>query len=120
MTIGKPLERVGVIVESELDAILLAQQSNRPLYIVALGHAQAKPSDMLLRQLSLCPVVLVSLDSDDAGAQASWKNWIGLPGVFRSPPIGGKDLTDMWSAGVDLNNWISVSLELYCREILGR
>ena len=115
MIIGSPHETLGVIVESELDAVLLAQESKRDLFIADLGSAQAKPGRTLLGQLQLCPVVLVALDSDQAGAvSAQW--WLqNLQNSFRArvPAKLGKDLTELCLRGVDLDDWLSVSLNLY-------
>ncbi|MCB2216377.1 MAG: toprim domain-containing protein [Desulfobulbaceae bacterium] len=114
LIIGDPHQTTGVIVESELDAILLSQETTRPLYIVALGSTSTKLSTDLVTSLWSCPVVLVALDSDDAGATAS-RGWMdAVPGAFRTPTPGGKDLTESYLAGVDLNTWLSVAMELYC------
>lgn len=117
--IGNFHETTAVILESELDAILLSQESQRNLFIVALGSAQKKPDEALLVMLSFCPVVLVALDNDEAGAKAArW--WLeNLQNSFRtlSPKKIGKDLTDAFINGLDLNEWLSISLELYCDSI---
>jgi hypothetical protein len=116
MIIGDPHDVVGVIVESELDAILLAQEIARPLYIVALGSTSTKPSTDLIAALEQCPVVLVSLDFDDAGEEAS-RIWINaVQGAFWAPPIEGKDLTEDYLAGLDLNDWLSVALKVYVED----
>ena len=119
MIIGDPHDVVGVIVESELDAILLAQEIARPLYIVALGSTSTKPSTDLTTALRRCPVVLVALDNDDAGKEAA-RIWIDdVPGAFRVPPVKGKDLTDGYLAGLGLNTWLSVALKIYVKDYGG-
>lgn len=120
MEIGTPYETTAVIVESELDAILLAQEIRRKLFIVSLGSAAVKPDADLLEKLYFCPVLLICLDTDQAGAKASqW--WLkNVPGCHRTltPPRYGKDLTASFLSGLQLNDWLSVTLELCCEEVL--
>lgn len=117
--IGNFHENTAVVLESELDAILLAQESTRPLFIVALGSAQKKPDDGLLEMLNLCPVVLIALDNDEAGAISSrwWLKNLGNSYRTLTPREIGKDLSDAYMNGLDLNDWLSVSVELYCEFI---
>jgi hypothetical protein len=117
MTIGTPDQTTGVIVESELDAILLTQEAARPLYIVALGSTSMKPCDNLKASLWRCPAVLVALDNDEAGAKAA-RTWLeGVPGSFLTLTPDNKDLTDAYLAGLDLNTWLSASMALYCETL---
>lgn len=120
MTIGTPNERTAIIVESELDAILLSQEIKREVFIVALGSCAIKPDQALQNDLSSCPVVLVVLDTDEAGAKASrW--WLeNVPSTFRTltPRQYGKDITEGFLSGLDLNEWLSVSIEI-CSESAG-
>jgi hypothetical protein len=115
MTIGTPYETTAVIVESELDAILLAQEIKRPIFIVALGSAQVKPSEELLERLALCPAVLVALDNDAAGAKAAlwWQE--NVPGCHRTltPSRYGKDFGEAFKNGLDLNKWIIAAMTIY-------
>lgn len=115
MTIGTPYETTAIIVESELDAILLAQEIKRPLFIVALGSAQVKPSEELLERLALCPAVLVALDNDAAGAKAAlwWQE--NVPGCHRTltPSRYGKDFGEAFKNGLDLNKWIIAAMTIY-------
>ena len=119
--IGNFNENTAVILESELDAIVLAQESTRPLFIVALGSAQKKPDEALMEMLNLCPVVLVALDNDQAGAVAArW--WLeNMSNSFRTliPKEFGKDITDGHMAkGLDLNDWLCVSMEICSGKIV--
>jgi DNA primase len=116
LVIGAPCETTAIIVESELDAILLSQEIKRKVLIVSLGSCSNKPDDSLLEKLSLCPVILVALDSDGPGAKASrW--WVeNVPSSFRAPLIHGTDLTESFMNGVDLNVWLSAALTLYSEE----
>lgn len=119
-TTGNHYETTAIVVESELDAILLAQEIDRPLHIVALGTAAAKPDAALLEKLSFCPVVLVALDTDNAGAKAArwWLENVGNTWRTLTPSSFGKDITEAYINGMDLDEWLSASLLLYCDEIL--
>jgi DNA primase len=116
LVIGTPYETTAVIVESELDAILLSQEIKRKVFVVSLGSCSNKPDEALLEKLSLCPVILIALDSDKAGAKASrW--WLeNVPSSFRAPLIHGTDPTESFLNGLDLNVWLSAALTLYSEE----
>jgi DNA primase len=112
MLIGEPGEVTAIIVESELDAILLAQELTRPVCIVALGSTNTKPYEELIEALSAFPVVLVALDNDPAGAKAA-RQWLSaIPASFRGITPGLKDFGDAFLAGIDLNEWLSVAIEI--------
>lgn len=115
MTIGTPSDTTAIIVESELDAILLAQEIRRPVFIVALGSAQVKPGPELLERLAECPAILVALDNDAAGAKASpwWAE--NVPGARRTltPSRYGKDFGEAFLNGLDLNAWLSAAMTIY-------
>ena len=121
MTIGTPHETTAIIVESELDAILLAQEIKREVFIVALGSCAVKPDDALLNVFLSCPAVLVVLDTDEAGAKAStW--WLeNVSSTYRTltPKAFGKDITEAFLNGLDLNEWIGVSMEFYAESVGG-
>jgi DNA primase len=116
LVIGAPCETTAIIVESELDAILLSQEIKRKVFIVSLGSCSNKPDEALLEKLSLCPVILVALDSDAPGAKASrW--WLeNVLGSFRAPLIHGTDPTESFLNGLDLNDWLSVAMTIYSEE----
>ena len=101
-----------IIVESELDAWLLSQEAGDLAGVVALGSAQAKPDKLTHGVLSNSSVILVSLDTDEAGAKASWAFWPATYGgkVKRWPFIRGKDASDARLAGLDLRAWVVAGL----------
>lgn len=119
MTIGTPGEKTAVILESELDAMLLAQEIKRDLYIVAMGSTSYRPDEALLNDLLSCPAVLVCLDTDQPGAKAAaW--WLeNVPGACRTltPTAYGKDITEAFLNGLDLNEWLSVFVEKFAESI---
>jgi hypothetical protein len=107
------LERTAVVVvESELDAILLNQEAGDLAGVVAMGSAQAKPDRITHEALTRAAVVLVALDSDDAGAKASWAFWPATYGKMarRWPCISGKDPSAARLEGLDLRQWIIAGL----------
>ncbi|MHB8091853.1 MAG: CHC2 zinc finger domain-containing protein [Syntrophales bacterium] len=97
-----------VIVESELDAILLNQDAGDLATCISIGSAQAKPDTLTHKLLTAAAVILVSLDTDDAGAKASWKFWPETYGkkAKRWPSINGKDASDARQKGLDLRQWV--------------
>ena len=116
LIIGEPYETTAIIVESELDAILLSQEIKRKTFIVALGSCSNRPDEALIQNLEHCPVVLVALDTDDAGGKhAKW--WLeNVSNTHRTltPQSYGKDLTESFLNGLDLNEWLSFSLQMIC------
>jgi hypothetical protein len=103
------LERAAaVIVESELDGLLLSQEAGDLCAAVALGTVQAKPDISLHGALKAAAVLLVALDTDTAGAKASWKFWPDTYGTKarRWPTVKGKDASEARLNGLDLRAWI--------------
>jgi DNA primase len=119
MTIGTPSETTAVIVESELDAILFAQEIKRKTFIVAMGSAQVKARFELLSQFNRCPVVLVALDNDVAGAKAAqwWPE--NVPGCHRTltPSQFGKDFGEAFKNGLDLNLWLNAAMTIVAQTL---
>lgn len=97
-----------VILESELDGLLLNQEVGDLVGIVALGTATAKPDSHIHTALTGADLILVALDTDEAGAKASWSFWPETYGAKakRWPCIMGKDPSDAWKNGLDLRAWI--------------
>lgn len=103
-----------VIVESELDGLLLAQEAWHLANVVALGSAAMRPDKDTWAKILQAPLVLVSLDFDNAGNKAActwWKD--NLPNdTYRLWPVPeGKDPTDAYKAGWSLSDWIRAGIE---------
>lgn len=102
-----------IIVESELDALLLREKAGDIVTSIAMGSAQNRPdvtTDQILKQAE---IILVSLDSDQAGAKESWKWWAEhYPNSKRWPPVNGKDPGEMYQAGVDVRVWVQAGLQV--------
>ena len=102
-----------IIVESELDAILLAQEAAPLVNVLALGSAQMRPDKATWERLLASPLVLVSLDFDDAGNKAACTWWkTNLPyGKYKLWPVpDGKDPTEAYKAGLDIVRWIDAGV----------
>jgi len=101
-----------VVVESELDGLLLSQEVGDLAGVVALGTATAKPDTATHEALKAAALVLVSLDTDDAGAKASWRFWPGTYGdkARRWPTVQGKDASEARGNGLDVRQWIVAGL----------
>jgi len=96
-----------VIVESELCAMLLSQETGSIAPIIAMGSAQARPKPGLAEDLHRFGFILNALDFDGAGAAASRKYWNKtFPRNIRWPVTTGKDPTDAFLVGLDLKAWV--------------
>ena len=96
-----------ILVESELDAILLHQEAWDLVTAIALGSSDTKPDRALCERLNKAGKILVSLDSDEAGAKSSWQFWMDhFPQATRWPVIKGKDPTEACLNGLNLRKWI--------------
>ncbi|EFL51835.1 P4 alpha zinc-binding domain protein [Solidesulfovibrio fructosivorans JJ]] len=103
---GKPC----VVVESELDAILAAQEARDAVSCVALGTAKGKPDAAANALFMAAPVVLVALDFDEAGATA-WPWWRSTyPKAKRWPVPAGKDVGDLAAQPGMIRAWIEAGL----------
>jgi DNA primase len=92
-----------IVVESELCAILLHQQTG--LRCFASTSASLLPDEKQAQELKRS-LVVDCLDNDSAGQGLSNKLAAFLPNYVRAVPPSGKDPTDCWRAGLDLKSWI--------------
>jgi hypothetical protein len=103
---GKPC----VIVESELDAILAAQEARDVVSCVALGTARGKPDAAAQALFLAASVVLVALDFDEAGA-GGWPWWREhYTNAKRWPVPSGKDVGDLMAEPGMVREWILAGL----------
>jgi len=102
-----PERGAAVIVESEIDAILLHQDAGDLVTCISMGTAQAKPDRITHETMKAAAIILISLDSDGAGAKAAWQFWPATYGekARRWPSINGKDASDARLNGLDLRAW---------------
>ncbi|MBU4233232.1 MAG: hypothetical protein KKF43_11990, partial [Proteobacteria bacterium] len=108
-----PENKIYTVVESELDGLLLRQEISDLAGIIALGSAQKRPDQEVHKALSRAGLILVALDSDEAGTQATCRWWLRQYEQARWWPIPmqyGKDPTEAKEAGLDLRSWIEAGL----------
>jgi hypothetical protein len=103
-------QKAVVVLESELDALLVAQEAGDLVGVVAMGSAQQRPDSMLHERLTQSEMALVCLDTDAAGAQASWRFWRQYRGFKRWPTIRSKDVGEQWKNGIPVRKWIEAAL----------
>lgn len=103
---GKPC----VVVESELDAILAAQEARDLVCVIAMRTAKGKPNAEAHALLGGAPLILVATDADDAGASA-WPWWREhYPKAVRWPVPSGKDVGDCAATPGLIRAWIEAGL----------
>ncbi len=95
-----------VVVESELDAMMIAAKVGTLVGVGALGTAANKPGDSVYHHLQKAMRILVSLDYDPAGVKAlAW--WQEEFDQARFWPVPAeKDPGEAYAAGVDIRTWI--------------
>ena len=103
---GKPV----VIVESELDAILVAQEARDLVCALAMRTAKAKPDAAAHELLKAAPVVLVATDADAAG-ETAWPWWReAYNQAVRWPVLAGKDVGDMAATPGLVRAWVDAGM----------
>ncbi len=108
---GDPKNKLLMIVEAELDAILLHQCAGDLCCSMALGGASKRPDAEAHKLLLNASRIIFSLDVDSAGAKAYrwWKDV--YPNLKLYPPPAGKSPGDAFIAGIDLRRWVGVVLD---------
>lgn len=95
-----------VVVESELDAMMVASKAGALVGVGALGSAANKPGCSVYYDLKKAHRILVALDYDAAGFQA-WRWWDNEFDQARMWPVpSGKDPGEAFQAGVDIRTWV--------------
>jgi len=95
-----------VVVESELDAMMVASKAGALVGVGALGSASNKPGASVFYHLKKAHRILVSLDYDGAGIK-SWRWWENEFDQARMWPVPvGKDPGEAFEAGVDIRTWV--------------
>jgi DNA primase len=107
--IGKPV----IIVESELDAIVIQQSASHLICSVALGGVSKKPDTKLHALLKQVPLILLSLDFDEAGKR-HYSFWMKqYPNLRPWPSPQTKSVgNDFGLQPADLAQWIMAGLHI--------
>jgi hypothetical protein len=104
-------QRSLVIVESELDAMLVYQEAGDLIDVIALGSAQVRPDKQTQNHLLRYELMLIALDTDEAGAKESWGWWDKhYSQAKRWPIVLGKDPGEAYGKGLDIRMWIEAGL----------
>ena len=100
-----------VIVESDLDALLIAQEAGDLVAAVSLRSATTRPNRTAHAFITARPAALVALDSDEAGARNAHRFWMtNYPTAIRWPTPYGKDPAEAWKAGLPIRSWVAEGL----------
>lgn len=109
-TVLRPERLAFVIVESDLDAVLIAQEAGDLVGVVPLGSVHVKPDEKATSILKKAAHIMNALDFDRAGAQA-WPWWQqNFPECERWPVPKGKDPGEAWQKGISIREWIRQGL----------
>ncbi len=108
-------DKVVFIVESELDALLVKQMAGDLCSCMALGGASKKPDRYSHEFLQKVPLILFSLDFDQAGKRAFqfWKQTYSQLKAWPVPTT--KSPGDAFKAGLNLREWIACGIQQYTR-----
>ena len=105
-----PEADVFMIIESELDAYMVAGRAGDLVGTIGLGSASTKPDKDTLALLEACAHVVVSLDADEAGSKADewWEGRFADMTIHKTPR--GKDPGEAFEVGVDIKQWVMAGL----------
>lgn len=110
MMIGQN-RKAWMIVESELDGILLVQETGDLVGILAVGNTTGRPNQEQYRILLQSVHLMIAMDFDgQPGALASqW--WLeNFTDAIRWPVPQGKDPGEAYQNGINLRNWVLAGL----------
>ncbi len=105
---AKPL----MLLESELDAILVAQEAGEHVGVLGMGTTGTKLNPAMIRYLTnKIPIVLVSMDNDRSGRDKTTALISELPNAIDWPVPAkyGNDPGEAWKR-VNLQEWVQVGL----------
>lgn len=101
---------VGLVLESEFDALLLQQEAADLLYCIALGGS-TKPIDRHTEDLikrTKTVLFLPDFDEADATAWVKWKRQ--YPYIHQILAVKGKSAGDDFLKGINLKEWIKQAI----------
>jgi hypothetical protein len=112
---GKPI----MILESELDAILIAQEAGEHVGVMGMGTTGTKLNPLMFHYLTAkIPTNLISLDNDQGGREKTIKLMKQLPNAidWPVPEKHGKDPGEAWKR-ISMQAWVSAALKQssYCK-----
>lgn len=117
MLIGSGL--VIVVVESELDALLVNQESGGLVMTAAMGSAASKPDASTVGLFKSASVILIALDTNDKAGYEGWLWWQRhFSNARRWPIIKGKDPGEAWLQGLDIRLWVEAGIDCFSKDRL--
>jgi DNA polymerase-1 len=115
LCIGLRPERPALIVESDLDAVLVAQLAGDLAGVIAMGSVSNRPDPTTYRILKRLPLIVVALDTDGPGALESHRYWNNNFHRCVRCPIPhryGKDPGEAFGNGLDIRLWVVSALAM--------
>ena len=90
--------------------------------VVALWGVHTPLSEQAAAAIGAAGVVLVATDNDEAGMAAAESYEAAYPNAVFSPvpSTSGKDITDAWRAGLDLNKYVAAAVRRARRVLKGQ
>lgn len=103
--LGSHLKRNGMVVESELDALMLQYHLGEEIFVIGTGSCTRNPDEYTHEIVSLCRRVYISYDNDEGGTKM-WKKWKDLYShAIQAPVKTGKDLGEAVELGLNVKEW---------------
>lgn len=118
-----PDSPVFVVVESELDAYLVAERCGPGIGVCAMTAVKIKPDSEMHEALLQARRILVALDAEERVAREAYEWWEATYGgrVKRWPVPQGKDPGEYFADhGGDIAAWVSAALSPGLRAIIER
>ena len=110
---GSQESSIMLVLESELDAILVQQETKDTYLTIALGGATKKPDTFVHNLLSNSEFILFSLDYDETGVKA-YKWWKSTyKGLFIWIPPYEKSVGDAFKKGLDISSWLKCGVTMF-------
>ncbi|NLF00469.1 MAG: hypothetical protein GX601_05755 [Anaerolineales bacterium] len=101
---GRP---AAVICESELDAVLLWQETGDLVDVVAIGAKASRSALSFLAHLASASLWLLALDCDAETEAGRWGAFSDR--IRRMRPLVGNDITDFGQQGSNLRAWAALA-----------
>jgi DNA primase len=104
---------IALLLESELDGMLVAQETESLCCCIALGGASHRPDEKTDTLLKSKKCLLFSFDFDEAGKK-QYRYWKSrYPQVCAWPSLKGKSPGDDLKLGVNLRQWVTDGIQRY-------
>ncbi|MEO1143032.1 MAG: CHC2 zinc finger domain-containing protein, partial [Pseudomonadota bacterium] len=103
--------QIALFCEGEFDALLARQEVGDWICPISLGSATIRLTARWHAELSRCHTILVTYDNDEAGANGA-DTLLSISPRFRRLAVpSGKDITDFYLHGGNIEDWINQLVE---------